>query len=68
MNKFIKIKCKYETIEKKCKTCRIKYKYYDCFLYYTDFKDDLIECKCLSCNKNYQQKFGGKLKQRFSST
>ena len=68
MNKFIKIKCKYENDSKKCKTCRIKNKYYDCFLDYTDFKDDLMECKCLSCNNNYQQKFGGKLKQRFSST
>ena len=22
---------------------------------YTNFKDDLIECICLGCNKNYQQ-------------
>ena len=36
---------------------KIKYKYCDCFLEYTNFKDDLIEYKCLFCNKNYQQKF-----------
>ena len=42
---------------KKYKICRIKYKYCDCFLEYTNFKDDLIEYKCLCCNKNYQQKF-----------
>ena len=57
---------------------RIKYKYCDCFLDYTNFKDDLIEYKCftnfkddlieykyLSWNKNYQQEFDKKLKQRF---
>ena len=32
---------------------------------YTDFKDDLIEYKSLCCNKNYQQKFHEKLKERF---
>ena len=52
----------------------IKYcKYCDCFLKYTNFKDDLIEYKCLtkvvsklntSCNKSYQQKFDWKLKER----
>ena len=40
-------------------------KYCDCFLEYTNFKDDLIEYKCLSCNKNYQHKFDEKLKERF---
>ena len=37
---------------KKCETCRIKYKYCDCFLEYANFKDDLIEYECLCCNKN----------------
>ena len=37
---------------KKCETSRTKYKYCDCFLEYTNFKDDLIEYKCLCCNKN----------------
>ena len=27
---------------KKCETCRIRYKYSDCFLEYTNFKDDFI--------------------------
>ena len=31
-------------------------------------EDDLIECKCLFCNKNYQQKFDEKLKERFFIT
>ena len=50
---------------KKFKTCRIKYKYFDCFLEYKKFKDDLIEYKYLCCNKNYQQKFDENLKEQF---
>ena len=42
-----KIKCKYVHDDKKCKACRIKYKYCNCFLEYINFKDDLIEYKCL---------------------
>ena len=49
-----KIKCKYPHNDKKCETCRIKYKVCDCFLECTNVKDDLIEYKCLCCNKNYQ--------------
>ena len=41
---------------KESETCGIKHKECDCFLAYINFKDDLIECKCLCCNKNYQQK------------
>ena len=52
-----KIKCKYGQGDKKYETCGIKYKYCECFLEYTDFKDDLKEYKCLCCNKNCQQKF-----------
>ena len=37
----------------------------DCFLEYTNFKDDLTEYKCLRYNINYQQKFDEKLKERF---
>ena len=51
-----KRECKFGYDDKKCETCGIKYKYCDCFLEYTNFKDDLIEYKCLCCNKNYQQK------------
>ena len=63
-----RIKSKYGHDDKKCETCRIKYKYCECFLEYTNFKDDLIEYKCLCCNKNYQQKFDEKLKERFFNT
>ena len=50
---------------KNCETCGIKYKYCNCFLEYVNFKDDLIECKCLFCNKNYQHNFDEKGKERF---
>ena len=63
-----RIRCKYEHNNKKCETCRIKYKYCDCFLEYTNFKDDLTECIYLCCNKNYQHKFDEKLKKRFLNT
>ena len=52
-----RIKCKFGHDDKKCEACRIKYKYSDCLLGHTNFKDDLIEYKCLCCNKNYQHKF-----------
>ena len=52
-----RIKCEFGHNNKKCETCGIKYKYCHCFLEYANFKDDLIECKCLCCNKNYQHKF-----------
>ena len=53
---------------KKCETCGIKYKYCNCFLKYTNFKDDLIEYKFLSCNRIYQWKYDKKLKERFFNT
>ena len=46
-----KIKFKYRYDDKNFQTCRNKYKYCDCFLEYINFKDDLIEYKCLRCNK-----------------
>ena len=46
-----KIKCKYGHEDKKCKTCGIKYKYWDCFLEYTNVKDDLIEYKFRAVTK-----------------
>ena len=63
-----RVKCKYGHDDKQCEICGIKYKYCNCFLEYTDFKDDSIEYKCLCCNKNYQQKFDENLKERFSNS
>ena len=52
-----KIKCKYRHNDKKFETCGITHKVCNCFFEYANFRDDLIEYKCLCCNKNYQQKF-----------
>ena len=40
----------------------------DYFLEYTNFKDNLIEYKCLCCNKNYQHKFDEMTKERLFNT
>ena len=45
-----RIKCKLGHDDKKCELCGMKYKCCDCFLEYTNFEDDLIECKCLCYN------------------
>ena len=49
-----KIKCKYSHNDKKCDTCRIKYKG-NWFLKWTNFKYSLVEYKCLCCNKKYKK-------------
>ena len=41
-----------EFIKLNAKLILFKYKDYDCFLKYTNFKEDLIEYKCLCFNKN----------------
>ena len=46
-----KIKCDYRRNDKICETCRGNHKDCDCFLEYINFKDDLIEQKCLCFNK-----------------
>ena len=63
-----KIKCKHGYEDKRCETCGIKYKYCNCFLEQINFKDDLLEYKCLLCNKNCQRKFDEKLKEQFLNT
>ena len=56
-----KIKWKQRHDDKKCEAQAYRYKYCNSFLEYTDFKDDLIEYKCLRFSKNFQQKFDEKL-------
>ena len=57
-----KIECKYGHNERKYEARGITTEACNCFLEYKNFKDNLIEYKCLYCNKNYQQKFDEKLK------
>ena len=63
-----RVKCKFAHNDKKCETCRFKYKCCDCFLEYTNVKDDLIKYKYLCCNKKYQRKFDKRFKERFFNT
>ena len=63
---FIKLNVNMDAIIKNVKTYGIKYKYCNCFHEYRNFRDDLIEYKCLCCsNKNYQQKIDDKIKKKF---
>ena len=41
---------------KKMEVCEIKYNNCECFLECINVKDDLIESKCLYCNKNCQKR------------
>ena len=63
-----RIKCKLGHDDKKRQTCGITYQVCNCFLKYTNFKDDLIEHKCLCCNKYHQQKIDEKIKEQFFNT
>ena len=55
MKEFIKLDVNMNSMIKKCETGGMKYKDWECFLECTNFKDALIEYKCLYCNKNYQK-------------
>ena len=55
-----RVKWKFGHNGKKSETCTIKSMYCDCFPEYANFKDDLIEYKCLHSNKNCQLKFDEK--------
>ena len=60
-----KIKYKYGYNNKKCKTFRVKFKDFECFLEYTNNKDDLMECKVYVVIKSTKQKFDAIVKRRF---
>ena len=67
LKEFIKFNLNMDMKIKKCEICGIKYKYCDNFKF-SNFKGNLIECKCLCCNKKYQYKFDKKLKELFFNT
>ena len=58
-----KIKCRCEHYNNKYKTCGIKYCDCECCLEYANIKDDLIEYKCLCCDKKWQKNFDQILKK-----
>ena len=47
---------------------KIKCKKYNHFLEYESDKDDFIKYKCLSCSKDYSNRFNEKLKKKFINT
>ena len=64
LKEFIKLNVNKDTMIKNVKLVEVC----NCFLGYTNFKDDLIEYKYLYYNKNCQQKLNEKLKEQFLST
>ena len=52
-----KIKCKHGHDHEKYETCRIKYKHCNCFLEYTNVKDDLGEYKYLCCKNIWKYRW-----------
>ena len=63
-----RIKWKLGLDDEKCGTCIIKYNYCKHFLKSTNFKENLIERKCLFSNKNYEHYFDERLKEQFLNT
>ena len=63
-----KIKYKYGCDNKKCETCRIKYKNRKCCREYKNIKNNLVECNNLCRNENYQKAFDENFKKRFANT
>ena len=63
LKEFVELNINMNMKIKKSESCGINYEYYDCFLEYTNFKDDLIKYRCLFCNMNCQRKFDEKLKK-----
>ena len=60
------IKYKYENDFKKCVTYGVKYNDCECYLEYTNIKDDLILYKWLCCNGIIKNKFVANNKYEFS--
>ena len=63
MKKFVKLDVNMNMMIKNFETCEIKYKDCKCCFEYTNVKNNLMEQKCLCCNKNYQKAFNKNLKR-----
>ena len=63
-----KIKGKYRHDNKKCEISRTKYNYYNCYLEYTNVKNDLLVCKCSYRNMKLRKTFDEDLKNHFPNT
>ena len=65
LHEFMKLNLNTGTMIKKSETCIITCKDGDSFFEYKNFKDDLMEYKCLACNKNYKKKLNKNLRNQF---
>ena len=57
LKQFIKLNVKMSILIKIVKCVELIAKIVSTFLKYTNFEDDVIECKYLFCNNGYQEKF-----------
>ena len=63
-----KIKCKFGHDDKNLKLAELNINISTVFFEYTNFRDNLIEYKCLCCSKNYQNKFDETLEKQIFNT
>ena len=68
LKELMKLNINTSTTIKYVKLVEISNKYSDRVLEYTDFKADLIEYRCLCCNKNYQKTFNKMVNERLFNT
>ena len=67
-DEFIKLNVNMDKMIKNVKIVELNISIATVFLNIAFFKGDLIKCKCLSCDKNYQYKLDKKLEKIFIST
>ena len=65
LKEFIKLNVNMDTMIKNAELVEIHTEHATVFLEYTSFGYDVIECKCLCSNRNYQQEFNEELQERF---
>ena len=65
LKEFIKLNGNTDRMIKNIKHAELDTEIVTFFLEYINFKDDLIEYKCLCCYKNYQQNFDEKFREQF---
>ena len=68
LKELMKLNINTSTTIKYVKLVEISNKYSDRVLEYADFKADLIEYRCLCCNKNYQKTFNKMVNERLFNT
>ena len=68
LKEFVKLNVNTDTMIRNVKPVELNVSIATVFLNVQILRNDLIECNCLFCNQNYQQKFDEKLKEGFFNT